>query len=517
MLKGNTSKLELLDCTLRDGGYYTNWDFDKSLVDNYFSEINKLPIDYVEIGYRSKEKNTYEGAYYYLPHFILKDCKKKCNKKLAIILNEKEVEIHDLESLLKPCKGIIDLIRIAVDPNNLLRAIELSREIKQQGFKVCFNLMYASKWEEYSIFNEALIQINEASDYFYIVDSYGGLFPGDVENIFIEIKKYLTIPIGFHGHDNLELALMNSLTAIQNGAQIIDSTVLGMGRGAGNLKTELILTLLNKQKDLSVNFDSLFNLTNSFIYLKEEHNWGTNLPYMISGTFSMPQDAVMNKVKMRYSSLNSIINDNFSKAPNSYKNLEEISVFNPMQNIDSVLIVGGGRSTQLNAKAHYEFLKQHPEIAIIYVSSKNVMVFSYLLNKQFHCLTGKEGYRLESMIDLSEVSTKTFIIPPKRSPIVSYVPKKLEEHTKAISTIDFEDQFEESATALAFQIAADLNAQTIYLTGYDGYSVSIQKEELELFEENQIIFDNIISRGIDLYSITPSLYHVKSKSIYQLL
>lgn len=517
MLKENTSKLELLDCTLRDGGYYTNWDFDESLVNNYFNEINQLPIDYVEIGYRSKENNSYEGAYYYLPEFILKDCQEKCNKKLAIILNEKEVEIHELEVLLKPCKGVVDLVRIAVDPNNLLRAIELSQEIKKQGFRVCFNLMYASKWEEYSIFNEELIHINEAADYFYIVDSYGGLFPADVQKLLIEIKKYLTIPIGFHGHDNLELALINSLTAIQNGAQIVDSTVLGMGRGAGNLKTELILTLLNKQKDLSVNFDSLFNLTNSFIDLKEEHNWGTNLPYMISGTFSMPQDAVMNKVKMRYSSLNSIINDNFSKAPNSYKNLEEISIFNPMQNIDSVLIVGGGRSTRLNAKAHCEFLKQHPEIAVIFVSSKNVPVFSNLSNKQFHCLTGKEGYRLENMIDLRDVSTKTFIIPPKNSSIVSYVPKKLEVITKAIKTIEFEDHLEESATALAFQIATDLNSQTLYLTGYDGYSENIKKEELNLFEENQIIFDNIISRGINLYSITPSLYHVSSKSIYQLL
>lgn len=517
MLNENISDLKLLDCTLRDGGYYTNWDFEANVVDEYFKQINQLPIDYVEIGYRSKRSSSYAGAYYYLPDFILKESKEKCNKKLAIILNEKEVEIEDLKSLLKPCKGIISLVRLAVDPVNLKRAIKLSKKIKELGFKIGFNLMYASKWESHSLYNNKLSRVNDVADYFYIVDSFGGLYPSDVENTFTEIKKFITIPIGFHGHNNLELALINSLTAIKNGAQIVDSTILGMGRGAGNLKTELILTLLNKQNNLSVNFDALFNLSKSIQHLKEKYNWGTNLPYMISGAFSMPQDTVMSKIKKRYHSLNSIINENVSTKQSAISYPQDFPIFKPSKNYTSILIVGGGKSPLKNKKAHQEFFKQNPDIAIVFVSSKNIHVFSNIDNYQFHCLIGKEGQRLEKMISLEEFSNKAFIIPPTSTSLESYVPIEIKNYTQVLESLEFDNNLAQSATAIAFQIAFDLKVEKVYLTGYDGYSENIQKEELELFEENQLIFDYARSKGISLYSLTPTQYKIASKSIYSLL
>tara|TARA_R100001369_G_scaffold92896_1_gene141056 strand:+ start:67701 stop:69254 length:1554 start_codon:yes stop_codon:yes gene_type:complete len=517
MLNENATDLKLLDCTLRDGGYYTNWDFEANLVDEYFKEINQLPIDYVEIGYRSKRSSSYEGAYYYLPDFILKECHEKCNKKLAIILNEKEVQIEDLKSFLKPCKGIISLVRIAVDPVNLERAFKLSEEIKKLGFKIGFNLMYASKWESYSLYNHDLSRINDVADYFYVVDSFGGLYPLDVENIFTEIKKFITIPIGFHGHNNLELALINSLTAIKNGAQIVDSTILGMGRGAGNLKTELILTLLNKQNNLPVNFDALFNLSKSFQHLKEKYNWGTNLPYMISGAFSMPQDTVISKIKKRYYSLNSIINENVNTEQNTISYLQDFPIFKPSKNFKSVIIVGGGGSPLKHKKAHQEFLKQNPDIAIVFVSSKNIHVFSNIANYQFHCLIGKEGQRLEKMTSLEEFSNKTFIIPPISTSLESYVPMEIKGYTQVLESLEFDNNLAQSATAIAFQIAFDLKVEKVFLTGYDGYSENIQKEELELFEENQIIFDYTINRGVSLYSLTPTQYKIASKAIHSLI
>ena len=517
MLNENTSKLELLDCTLRDGGYYTNWDFNASLVDEYFKEINQLPIGYVEIGYRSKRSTSYQGAYYYLPDFILKECKVNCSKKLAIIINEKEVEIKDIKALLEPCKGIISLVRIAVDPMNLHRAIKLSKAIKDLGFKIGFNLMYASKWDSYALYNKDLSILNDVADYFYVVDSFGGLYPLDVEEIFTKIQQYVTIPIGFHGHDNLELALINTLTAINMGARIVDSTVMGMGRGAGNLKTELILTLLNKQNKLPVNFDSLFNMCKSFEPLKEKYNWGTNLPYMISGAFSMPQNTVMSKIKKRYHSINSIINENVSPRQGAISYSQNFPIFKPNKSYKSILLVGGGKSPMRNRKAHHEFLRQNPNIAIVFVSSKNIHVFSNMVHFQFHCLIGKEGQRLEGMINLEEFSNKTFITPPRNATLKSYVPNSFKKYTYSIKEVDFEINLKESATALAFQIGYDLKVENIFLTGYDGYSENIQNEELELFNENQMIFEHARSKGISLYSLTPSQYNIKSKSIYSLL
>ena len=83
--------MKLLDCTLRDGGYYTNWDFDQSVVNTYLESCNHLPIEYLEIGYRSFPMNDYLGEYFYCPIDTLKRLKEISQKKLVIILNEKDV------------------------------------------------------------------------------------------------------------------------------------------------------------------------------------------------------------------------------------------------------------------------------------------------------------------------------------------------------------------------------------------------------------------------------------------
>src|SRR5690606_19642802 len=84
---------------------------------------------------------------------------------------------------------------------------------------------------------------------------------------------------GFHAHNNLELAHINTLTAIEYGASIVDATITGIGRGAGNLKTELLLTSLHAQGVLEVNFETLSNTVESFSELKDQHKWDTNLAY----------------------------------------------------------------------------------------------------------------------------------------------------------------------------------------------------------------------------------------------
>ena len=100
----------ILDCTLRDGGYYTSWDFDKKLVDNYLYAINKLPINIIEVGYRSESKKDYLGEYYYCPNHVLKYLRKYCNKKIAIMFNEKDVNPGMAAELLEGC-DMIDIVR----------------------------------------------------------------------------------------------------------------------------------------------------------------------------------------------------------------------------------------------------------------------------------------------------------------------------------------------------------------------------------------------------------------------
>src|SRR5688572_25334677 len=100
---------KILDCTLRDGGYYTNWDFSPELVQTYFKSFNDLPVDYLEIGYRSNPMDEYLGQYFYCPVYVMEQARQLSKKKLVIILDEKNVKPEHVSTLLKPCVGLIDM------------------------------------------------------------------------------------------------------------------------------------------------------------------------------------------------------------------------------------------------------------------------------------------------------------------------------------------------------------------------------------------------------------------------
>lgn len=114
-------KTKLLDCTLRDGGYYTNWDFSSDVVANYIEATNHLPIDYLEVGYRNKPTQEYMGKFGYTPVSVLKKLRKSSTKKIAVMLNEKSTSPEDLDELLSPVKELADMVRLAVDPKNFER------------------------------------------------------------------------------------------------------------------------------------------------------------------------------------------------------------------------------------------------------------------------------------------------------------------------------------------------------------------------------------------------------------
>lgn len=500
---------------MRDGGYYTNWDFDEDLVQEYFAGINSLPIDFVEIGYRSKLRSEYSGAFYYLPEFVLEKVKKLTDKKLVIILNEKEISVCDLEGLLKPCIGLVSLIRLAVAPQNLQRALKLARETKTMGFEVSFNLMYASQWHKHFPCEKDLQELDENIDYLYVVDSYGGMYPGEVKEVILDLKKNTQLKIGFHGHNNLEMALANSLAAMEAGADIIDATLGGMGRGAGNLKTELLLTVLHQQRNLAVDFDALNRLSNRFQELKEIYKWGGNLAYMASGAFSLPQKTVFSQLKKRYFSLNAIIAE-VSNINKDDKKVIEIPGFKDQIKVERLLVVGGGQTVKKYAEALQFYLAQHSEIGIIHSSSKNIGVFQDMKNLQYHCLPGMEGKRFEGSYQGENSKNHVMIFPPKEFALSEYIPAEHRQRSFRLENLPFLPNAEVSATAMALEIARQLSAKEVLLTGYDGYDDPVTREELELYEENEKIFNIALNDGLEIIAVTPSKYHLSSKSIYAL-
>lgn len=506
--------MKILDCTLRDGGYYTNWDFDRDLVLSYLSSFEEISIDYLEIGYRSPNLNGYFGEYFHCKSETLNFIRSHTTKRLAIILDEKNVSLGNIDQLIDPCKGIIDMVRIAIDPINFNRAIELAKIIKQKGFEIAFNLMYMSNWDKYPGLFEQFSQLNGLVDYLYLVDSFGGVFPNDVRLIIRKTRSLTDVKLGFHGHNNLEMALANTLVAIEEGIDIIDATVTGIGRGAGNLKTELLLTTLDHKFGIDLNYDALSVITDKFEDLQHNYRWGTSLPYMVSGAKSLPQKQVMEWVSKRSYSMNSITRAlNNKNSANSFKDL------NSELNFDGVVIVGGGKSVCDHKKAILDFLKLNTNnIALIHASSKNARVFQNVKNKQFFCLVGNEGVRLENVFkDLNNFQGMC-ILPPHPRVMGTYVPEVVVSNTFQLSEISFTEFNIDSHTAIALQTALLINTKVIYLVGYDGYMGENISEHLqELFIENSKLFKDI-SKKVSCISLTNTKYKdVVQSSIYKMI
>lgn len=510
--------MKILDCTLRDGGYYTHWDFSSFIVDNYIHAMNKLPIDYLEVGYRNNPSQEYLGKFGYTPVSVLKHLRDICSKKIAVMLNEKSTSISDLSYLLSPVCGLVDMVRIAINPKNIDRAIALAKAVKNMGFEVGFNMMYMSKWSEMDGFLPKLKEINGVADLFCMVDSYGGISPNEVKSILSEVRKYTNVPIGFHGHNNLQLGLINTLTAIDNGIDYVDATITGMGRGAGNLEMELLLTYLNKHKGLEVDFNVLGDVITTFAPLKEKYGWGTNLPYMLSGANNIPQKEVMEWVTNRVYSFNSIVRALDNRKNNAVDNAR-FPLLELSHKFDCVIIIGGGNNAVEHKEAIQSFIISRPNTAIVFATARQAKPYLDVNVPKFYCLVGNEGHRLSKNVGADKF-TGTCILPPYPRTMGTEVPAFAANNTYELKSVDFIDQYKDSVTTIALQLAMTLTEHDIYMVGYDGYPGNILSEkEVSLTNENKAIFAAFAAfKDKMLESLTPSIYkELHVESVYQFI
>jgi len=294
--------MQLLDCTLRDGGYYTNWNFPQNLVKEYLYTVSKLPISIVELGYISDNPDM-NGPFYHLNSNILSEARKILNKnqKIFVMINAKEIKnFAQLKKLISNKKKYLDGIRFAISPNQIDKFIKILQPVKRHFPKISFNLnlMYFSKWvNDIDFFNQALKKLTNKIDTLAIVDSYGSIFPEQTRNFLKSINR-TKLKLGCHFHNNCGLALANTLAAISEGCSIADATLKGMGRGAGNAETELMLAISYRKKNKISGFD-INSLLEKFEKMKIDMKWGTSYAYAYAATEGYSQSHMMDLIQKR--------------------------------------------------------------------------------------------------------------------------------------------------------------------------------------------------------------------------
>ncbi len=507
--------MKILDCTLRDGGYYTNWDFDSKLVEDYFKLIKVLPIDIIEVGYRGNiNKESYLGEFYFLTKNNLKNIKSKIgkNKKLSVMIDLKDWKNpKELKANLKECKNIVDIIRFAVNPKKINNLKNFLKEVKNLGFKIALNLMYSHLLIKNSNLIKSILKSKNLFDIIYIVDSYGTLISNDVKKIIEKIKIIDNkISIGFHAHNNLEMALSNSIEAIDNKIDYLDSTFTGMGRGAGNLKTELLLTYLSlKKKTLKIkNFKNIGPVVDKFEEMKLKEKWGTSLPYMISGSTQSPQSEAMQLIKSKRYNMTDIITYLDKKEKVSFKIKKNLKLKKK-----TILIIGGGESVRNKINYINEYLLKNPHIFLVFSSSRNLDLFNKikLNNRSVICVTGNEITKISK----SFFKKSKFIIN-KSIDDKTILPKKLNNFYK-LKKNEIEKKINNSPLAISLATALEMKAKNIYLIGFDGFEKNNKINDYSLFNENQNII-NFYKSKLNMVSLTDTTYeNLKKSSLFKLI
>ena len=289
--------LKLLDCTLRDGGYYTHWHFDSDLVDRYVAALERSGIDYVEIGYRSLVDHGFFGAFRYSKDHRLSRLFQDKELEAAVMIDAKELTmrqkpaaqtVRDMFSVA--AESPVSMVRVAITAEQVEPALQITDALKEMGYTTTLNLMQVT-----SLSPEQLEGIADETaragcvDILYFADSYGSMIPAQVP----DFVNRLSVPggpsIGVHFHNNLGLGVANCGAAIEAGATHIDATILGMGRGAGNAETEFLLLYLQRLGNTKRFYpEALFELVLSdFEKLRTQYQWGSSLPYKLAALYEI--------------------------------------------------------------------------------------------------------------------------------------------------------------------------------------------------------------------------------------
>ena len=280
--------MKLFDCSMRDGGYVNNWYFSKEQARACYSATKDCGIEYCEIGFRRNEHTN--GPWFYTPESLVNETygdivTSEC--RLAVMA---QMGTFTIDDFVPKSESLISMVRVLIayhckdkddsklDTELIHETVDMCKKLKELGYEVSINIGRIDKMSDAQI-QETCEMINDAPiEYFYLADTYGNLGIYKMRQILANIKKYYDGKVGFHAHDNLKNASVKAIDALYNGADIVDVTFGGFGRGSGNARSEYVLAHFEDRKLLPA-----LLYTDTWIQSYKE----SGVPYLLSGLKSM--------------------------------------------------------------------------------------------------------------------------------------------------------------------------------------------------------------------------------------
>lgn len=520
--------IRILDCTLRDGGYINNWEFTNRELVNIVSALEKSKIKIIECGYLTNniEKKSETSKFNKLEDLDTLLTGHDSNMDKIVMINHGDYNVEDLPNASKTqIKGI----RLAFKKEKIEEAIIESEKIILKGYKVYFQPMLTSNYND-SELTYLISRANEIKVYaFYIVDSFGTINNQELSRLFTIANNNLdeNIVLGLHTHNNMQLAFSNAIdfiTNIKDRDIIVDSTIYGMGRGAGNLNTELITSYINENLGGEYIVESLLDIIDNYLEsIKRDSEWGYSVAYYLSSKFKVhPNYAtfLINKRTILVKEMSEIIReikseykDNFNKhyieeLYNTYQSKNSMNLDKIDFGLKDIVIIASGKNALDEKNNIKNFISQRAATTIVvnhitpiteadYYFFSNQIRFDEFLNQ----IDDKTPIIVTSNINYNGYKKK-----------IIWVPYRLLFETNEIRS--------SNVTALVTNLLNLSGINRVYIAGLDGYNLN--RAPLYSYSERAVTFDKAIlneknieiknsikklSRVIDINFITKSIFN----------
>jgi len=533
------SNIKMLDCTFRDGGYYTDWHFPADMASLYIESMEQAQIDVIEIGFRFRSHSGFKGPFAYSSENFIEKLGIPKTIPVSVMVNAKDfvcpnqlaeeiaIELFPLDA----SESRIDWVRFAFHFDEISLVKSAITALVEKGYKVGANLMQISEADDDQI-AAAVAELGQTgADVLYFADSLGTLKPEDVSRIISVFKKNWDGPIGIHAHDNMGLALQNSMQAIKDGAEFVDATVTGMGRGAGNVRLEELLIELDSLAIKKSNNEKLLDLIEKhFSPLKIKHGWGSNIFYFMAAVYKIHPTFIQELLKREiysYQEIYRIINYLKNQDSTRFSNimLETAMELKPIPpklrwdpnavgSKDHIVIIGNGDSINDHRDALIDKLKSGNYFTIAMNTHQKIP--NELIDMRVAC----NPLRLIADIEKYKEIECTIVIP-----FSTLTPDQLaatSEHSVRFCDYEIKEAnicySNERAVitsinvgCYALAIASALKPKMISLIGFDGYASGDDRQA-----EMQHIIDIFHSKSpeIELATMTSTSYRLAHRSLY---
>lgn len=480
------SKLSLLDCTLRDGGYINDWEFGATTIANIYSRLNASGIDYIELGfinesYKFDINRTIMPHTQYLNKVFSFKCEKKAKLLAMIIIGECGINgVGEKEETL------IDGLRIVFKKSGIDDAFEFARKCKNKGYGIFFQPASITDYSE----EEMKALVEKANEFkpiaFYMVDTYGLLNKQRMFHYADIIDKYLDkdILIGYHSHNNFQLSYATAMEFIEKDKRhdiIVDCTLYGMGKTTGNLNTELIVDYVNKEKNGNYDNDQILEAIDSEIMkIRQQYSWG----YSINGFIAASNDChpkyveyLLDKKSLSIASINKILRKIDKNNLTTFnKNLIE-KLFFEYQSVSvndskaiaeltklfygrKILLLATGSSLNKEYDTIQAYIKENKPIIISINHNPDKFVIDYCFisnSKRF----AQMSLFINNNINEKLITTSNIIGSSRKIEyIINYANLLVDGDINIIS---------DNATLMFFKLLKKCNIKNVAVAGFDGF------------------------------------------------